>query len=242
MNGKLFKLKQRRQRRRKLSAQQITNVLKYFIDNPFDTYSQCIKKLQLPVHEATIERLLVDNKFGNFVACNKNFISMQNQIQRLKFALKYRQWTDEWLQVHFMDGKTVQTYSNGKLMDKRRINERFEHDKMKIDEKQNSRNKVNLFRLVSYNGPNTIYSVSTIFNGREFKQLVRKKVINLIGQSTVLLDNGLKYLSKRGVTVLDFPAKSNDMNIIENVWGFLKKKKFKPKTSKFHYFKPTSAY
>lgn len=58
---------------------------------------------------------------------------------------------------------------------------------------------------------------------------MRNKIINDIGGSTVLLDNASihsncrNYLSEHGVTVLDFPAKSNDMNIIENVWAELQK-------------------
>lgn len=215
--------------KRKLSAQQVLNVLKYFINNPFHTYGQCIKTLKLPVHVNTIGNILKENKFGNFVACQKHFISLQNQLKRLKFALQYRHWTDEWLNVLFMDEKTVQTYSNGKLLVKRRLKERFDIDKMKIDERQNTKNKVNLFGVVFFNGPNTIYSVSTNLKGKGVTQLMRTKIVNGVGNSTVLLDNAsihsqcLKYLKEHGIAVFDYPPKSNDMNIIENVWGELQK-------------------
>lgn len=221
--------KPRKSRKRKLSAQQVLNVLKYFINNPFHTYKQCVQNLKLSVHTKTIGNILKENKFGNFVACTKQFISLQNQIKRLKFALKHRHWTTEWLQVQFMDEKTVQTYPNGKLRVKRRLNERYDTDKMQIDEKQNTRNKVNLFGVVSYDGPNTIYSVSTNLNGNEVTQLMRKRIKNTIRNSTVLLDNAsihskcVKYLSEHGIVVLDFPPKSNDLNIIENVWAELQK-------------------
>lgn len=227
---KYFPQKKKFQRKRKLTAQQIVNVLKYFIDNPFHTYAQCIKKFNLPVHRNTIGNILAGNKMGNFVACPKQFLSLRNQIRRLKFALKYRHWSsDQWKQVHFIDEKTVQTYSNGKLMVKRRLNERYDPEKMKTDEKQNTKNKLNLFGVVSYNGPNTIYSVSTNLKSIQVEQLMRKKVMNIVQNSIVLIDNakihlqGVEYLSKRGVKVIDFPPKSNDANIIENVWGELQK-------------------
>lgn len=217
------------QRRSKLSAQQILNVLKYFIKNPFHTYNECINKLKLPVHRTTVAKILNKNKFGTFIACTKQFISLQNQIKRLKFALTYRHWTTEWLDVLFMDEKTVQTYSNAKVKIKRRINERYVIDNMKTDEVQNTQNKVNLFGVVSYAGPNTIYSVSTKMNGAEFKQLMRKKIENDIVNSTIVIDNAkihakcVNYLRDKGIVVLDFPPKSNDLNIIENVWAELQK-------------------
>lgn len=222
--------KLRRRRKRKLSAQQILNVLKYFVNNPFHTYGQCAKKLKLPVSDDTISLILKDNKVGNFVACPKQFISLQNQIKRLKFALKYRYWSTEWLDVQFMDEKTVQTYSNGKVMVKRRLGERFDHDKLKIDEKQNSENKVNLFGVVSCSGPNTIYSINTKFNGKEATQLMQKEIKNIVRNSTVLIDNAsihnncIRYLREHGNIVMDFPPKSNDLNVIENVWAELQKK------------------
>lgn len=181
------------------------------------------------MHENTIGNILSENKFGNYDASQKQFISLQNQVKRLKFALRYRHWTDEWLNVMYMDEKTVQTYSNGKLLVKRRLNERYDIDKMKIDEKQNTDNKVNLFGVVSFNGSNTIYSVSTNLTGKQVTQLMQKKIADGIGNRIVLLDNAsihsncMKYLTEHGNAVLDFPPKSNDINIIENVWAELQK-------------------
>lgn len=213
---------------RKLTAQQTLNVLKYFAKNPFDTYRQCIKRLHLPVTEMAICKTLKRNKWNNFVACEKNFISLQNQIKRLKFALKYRHWTTEWFNVQFMDEKTVQTYGSGKVLVKRKRGERYDSEKMHISEKQNTRNKVNLFGMVSYNGPNTIYSVSTKLTANEVTQLMRKEVLKHI-DSTVLMDNAsihsqcMEFLARAGKTVIDFPPKSNDMNVIENIWGRFQK-------------------
>lgn len=89
--------------------------------------------------------------------------------------------------------------------------------------------QVNLFGVISYNGPNTIYSVSTNLKSKEVMQLMRRKVVNGIRDSIVLLDNAsihsqcMKYLVEQGILVLDFPPKSNDINIIENVWEELQK-------------------
>lgn len=228
--AELFDVNVRKKREYKLTAQQTYKVLKYFIDNPFHTYDQCIKKLKLPVDATTIGNVLTRNKFGSFTACKKNFISMQNQIARLKFALKFRHWTDEWLNVVFMDEKTVQTYANGKVLVKRRVNERYKYENLSLDEKQNTRNKANIFGFVSFEGPNKMHSVSTNFNGVQFERIMRKSVTHFKENSIILMDNakihnkGKQYLRDSEVTVLDFPAKSNDLNIIENIWAEIQKK------------------
>lgn len=98
---KFINIKPRRTRKRKLTAQQVYKVLRYFINSPFHTYAECIKDLKLLVSERTVGRVLAGNGVKNYVACSKQFLSLINQIKRLKFALKYQHWTTEWLQVTF---------------------------------------------------------------------------------------------------------------------------------------------
>lgn len=229
LKGQFICTKKPRKRATKLSAQQVYKLLNYFIDYPFNTHAQCIQALKLPVTRSTIGYVLKKNGIRSYVAASKQFLSMQNQIKRLRFAIKYQKWTTEWLQVHFLDEKTVQTYANGKVIVKRKAHQRFDSDKIVSQEVQNTKNKVNLCGVVSFNGPNVIYSVSTTFTGKQFTQLVGDKLMDIVDDKTVLIDNasihsnGIKYLKDRGVSVLDFPPKSNDMNLIENVWAMLQR-------------------
>lgn len=221
--------KKRIVRKFKLSAQQVFKVLDYFLKNPFSSYMECIRKLKLPVHSSTVANVLKENGIRTYVACSKQFLSMQNQIKRLKFAIKHQHWTTEWLKVNFLDEKTVQTFSDGRVLVKRKVNGRYNIDKLTTQEVQNTNNKVNLVGLVSFDGPNMLYSVSTNLNGIEFENLMKKKVKYIVEGSTVLMDNapihtiGMKYLESNGISVLDFPPKSNDLNVIENVWAELQK-------------------
>lgn len=233
-NGNLAKIFNRKPRGRpklKLTAQQVFKVLNYFIKHPFHTYHQCIKNLNLYVSYKTIGNILRKNGVRNYVACKKPFLTMQNQIKRLRFALKHKDWTTEWSRVCFLDEKTIQTYANGRVLVKRKMGERYNPDKLSVSEVQNTKNKVNLVGIVSCNGPNVIFSVSTNFIGQHFEQLMRTKIKNIVGDgSFILMDNarihskGVKYLLKSGIHVLkDYPPKSPDINIIENVWALLQK-------------------
>ncbi len=230
-NTKLLSPKKRRQCRLKLTAQQVFKSLRYFLDHPFATYKQCIQFLKLSVDENTVRRALMRDGVRNYVACKKPFLSLQNQIKRLRFALKYQHWTKEqWMDVSFMDEKTIQTYANGRVQVKRRTKERNNPEHIATVETDNARNKVNLFGSVSFNGPNVLYSVSTFFTGVQFEQLLKTKVRNVLA-GTVLLDNASIHLKtsfdwltkEAGVRVFNFPPKSPDLNIIENVWSRLQK-------------------
>lgn len=230
--GKLVGGRKIRKCRRRLSAQKVYQILNYFIDHPFHTYKDCIRYLKLYVCRQTIGNTLSKNGIKNYVACSKLFLSIKNQIKRLRFALKYRDWTWQWGHVVALDEKTVQTYANcKKVMVKRRPKERYHPDKIASTEVQNTKNKVNLVGMIACDGPNMIYSVPTKLNAKCFKQLMSSKVRQLIGDNTLMMDNakihgkGIKYLLKSGVKViLDFPPKSPDLNPIENIWAEFQKR------------------
>lgn len=141
--GKLVNKIQRRKPHYKLSALKVYRILNYFIENPFHTYRDCIRDLKLIVSPMTIARGLSQEGRRNKVACSKPFLSMQNQIKRLKFAIKYKNWTSlEWMQVFSLHEKTIQTYANGKVQVKRKINERYDPDQITTTEQQNTKIKL----------------------------------------------------------------------------------------------------
>ncbi len=135
--GESIMKKERKKGNSKLSAQQIYNILKYFLNNPFRTYRQRIIDLKLTISQSTIATILKGDGIHSRVASAKPVVSLQNQIKRLKFALTYQSWTTEWLSVSFLDAKTIQTYSNGKVLVRRKKNERYNFDNLANTEKQN---------------------------------------------------------------------------------------------------------
>lgn len=228
--GKIAGRCKTKRRAYKLSAQKTFLILNYFIENPFNTHKQCIKDLNMSLSSNTIRRVLQGDGIKSYVACPKPFLSMRNQIKRLRFAMNVRGWTSEqWANVVYIDEKTVQTFSNGKVLVKRRKNERYNVDKLITQEVQNKHNKVNLVGVIHFDGPNMIYSVHTKLKGSHFNQLMRTKVEPILKHKTILIDNAkihlkaINYLRQNLVNVLDFPPKSPDLNPIENVWAELQK-------------------
>lgn len=131
-----------------------------------------------------------------------------------------------------MDEKTIQTYPNGRVLVKRRVNQRYDPEKIVTNETQNTKNKVNLVGIISCTDANMIYSVSTNLNGDEFKQLMERKIKNMLTENSIVVmdrasihTKGLKFLNESGIEVIeDFPPKSNDLNPIENIWAELQKR------------------
>ncbi|XP_037051868.1 uncharacterized protein LOC119085553 [Bradysia coprophila] len=222
------KEKRRRQRRRpKLSAQQVLNVHNYFIKNPFGTYDRCIQRLELPVKKGTVRRVLTKRGVRYYTDSQEHFLEMQNRIKRSRFALKYQHWTGhDWLKVSFLGECTVQQqpYFSGIILVKRQLDERRSSQKITTNEQ---RVQVNLVVVASHNGPNILYAVSDNFQAKHFKQLIKRRVKDVIGSKFLSMDNtelhskGIEYLTQSGIKVLDFPS---DLDIVADVGTMLQRK------------------
>ncbi|KAG4077872.1 hypothetical protein HA402_013806 [Bradysia odoriphaga] len=222
------KEKRRRQRRRpKLSAQQVLNVHNYFIKNPFGTYHRCIQSLELPVKKGAVRRVLTKRGLRYYTDSQEYFLEMQNRIKRLRFALKYQHWTGhDWLKVSFLGEYTVQqqAYFDGIISVKRQLDERRSSQKITTNEQKV---QVNLVVVVSHNGPNILYAVSDNFQAKHFKQLIKRRVKDVIGSKLLSMDNtdlhskATEYLTQSGIKVLDFPE---NLDIIADVGTMLREK------------------
>ena len=74
-NGNFITPKQRRKSRFSLTAQNVSDILNYFLGHPFNTYRQCICDLKLHVSAITVSRALPRNGIKNYVACYKQLLA-----------------------------------------------------------------------------------------------------------------------------------------------------------------------
>ena len=162
------------------------------------------------------------------MACPKPFINLVHRIARLKFAYKYQHWVDEWLSVLFTDEKTIQCYSNGRCLVKRRANERYEPNNLATKEVQTS-TKINLFGGISFNSINQICPASTKLTGDGCLKIIRDSFESALIRDALkfqcdnarIHNKAKSYLKEKRISVLNYPPKSPDLNPIEHIWGRL---------------------
>jgi tRNA A-37 threonylcarbamoyl transferase component Bud32 len=139
--------------------------------------------------------------------------------------------------VIFADECIIGTYwNNGQVWVQRRVGEEMLPEN--IADKNTNCVKINVWACVAANGVGTLYTFTETLDGQYYKDILDKCLLESVdhllpdvGQWYFLHDNSTvhgdgrvrSWLFNHGVTVLDFPPYSPDLNAIEHVWVYLKK-------------------
>lgn len=238
-NSEIEQSKVKKIRKSKLTNQQKLYIVQLFLRKPFLRNKDAIFLLNLNVSTETIRKTLSENGIKSRRAAIKPLLVLEYKLQRLTQATTWLNLSFSfWKKVLFTDEKTFQSFPNGVFLVKRKNGERYNSKNIIQVERQN-KFSLNLYCLISYNGPNKLIVAKKNMTGIDHLNMLENNgIIDFLIEKnyTFQQDNASvhnlfkKFINdynesvterSRIKTLENWPPKSPDLNPVENVWAQL---------------------
>ncbi|KAJ8940516.1 hypothetical protein NQ318_009609 [Aromia moschata] len=207
----------------KVSTENEDNALVEFIShNPFETAVKAREETVFPGSLRTTQRRLKQCGFKNCVAAHKVFLTEEHKQRRVQFANEFLQENEFWNNVVFSDEKTFQSSKNGRLQN------------YTLCTTNSGRFSVNVWAWISVHGPGVCRQIDGRLTSAHYTNILQNVMLPSVSQvfpenfvfqhdnSPVLTGRLVReWINNHNINVLPWPAKSPDLNPIENGWGFL---------------------
>jgi len=176
-----------------------------------------------------------------YVQSRKPDLTMKQKVARRKFAKEHLSWTTEdWKRVMF-SGETIICkvgHFGRKIHYKAPEDQHLLPHQIK-ESKQDEGGEIMVWRCITYNGVGDASWLSEMVDSEAYVDILRDYVLasrdwNELDPATFIFqqDNvpihtsrlANEYLAEANIAVLKWPADSPDLNIIEDIWAYIKQR------------------